>query len=129
MKRLVAAAALAAAVLAASPARADLPALSAASAASILQGAELTRALTEGTADAQVEKTVLGLPKNMGTADRIVRGVIAAGLIGLGAYGLSSDSGPNDTWSYVMLGVSAIPIATAATGYCPLYQAMGVSTR
>jgi hypothetical protein len=127
MKRLIAVAALAAAALAAAPARAGPPRLSAVSAASAL-GDDLSFSLAQAATEAEVRKTFLGLPRNVGTADRIVRGVLAAALIGVGAYGLSSDDGPNDTLSYVLLGVSAIPGATAATGYCPLYQALGIDT-
>ncbi|MFN8576564.1 MAG: DUF2892 domain-containing protein [Candidatus Sericytochromatia bacterium] len=61
----------------------------------------------------------------MGPIDRSVRGVIAAGLIGTGIYGLSTGNIGKEV-SGVLLGVSVIPIATAATGYCPLYQLFGL---
>jgi hypothetical protein len=69
--------------------------------------------------------TVFGLPRNVGPVDRVLRTVIGLGLIGLGAYGLASDEF-SPTASGVMLGVSAVPLLTAATAYCPLYQAFGV---
>lgn len=128
MKRIAAALALTAVALAAVPARAEPPDLRVASAATVLRGAELTRSLTQAAADVEARTTVFGLPRNVGTADRILRGVLAAALIGAGAYGLSGDDAPNDGLSYVLLGVSAIPAATAATGYCPLYQAVGIDT-
>jgi hypothetical protein len=72
-----------------------------------------------------VETTVFGLPKNMGPGDRIIRGLIAATLIGIGTYGFASkDLSP--TLSGTLMGVSLIPAATAATGYCPLYQVFGL---
>lgn len=69
--------------------------------------------------------TVFGLPVNEGPIDRTIRGVIAAGLIGAGAYGLSTGN-INTPVSATLLGVSAIPLLTAATGYCPLYSLFGV---
>jgi len=71
------------------------------------------------------DTTLFGLPLNMGPIDRVLRGVIALGLIGTGIYGLSTNqlSAPL-SWS--LIGVAAIPTATAATGYCPLYQVFGL---
>jgi len=71
------------------------------------------------------DTTLFGLPLNMGPIDRVLRGVIALGLIGTGIYGLSTNqlSAPL-SWS--LIGVAAIPTATAATGYCPLYQLFGL---
>ncbi|MCC7380807.1 MAG: DUF2892 domain-containing protein [Deltaproteobacteria bacterium] len=65
------------------------------------------------------------MPQNMGPVDRIARGVIAAGLIGLGSYGLASENF-SPAASGVLLGVSVIPLLTAATGYCPLYHLFGI---
>ena len=69
--------------------------------------------------------TIFGLPQNMGPIDRTLRGVVAAGLIGAGAYGLSTKA-MSPELSYTLIGVSAIPIVTGASGYCPLYQLFGV---
>lgn len=69
--------------------------------------------------------TWFGLPQNMGPMDRILRGVIAVGLVGTGIYGLSSRSIP-DPVNWTLIGVAAIPTATAASGYCPLYQLFGL---
>jgi hypothetical protein len=69
--------------------------------------------------------TVFGLPQNMGPIDRILRGVVALGLIGTGVYGLSSNA-ISAPVSWTLIGVAAIPTATAATGYCPLYQLFGL---
>lgn len=78
-------------------------------------------------AAAPVEKptTIFGLPKNMGPIDRGLRIALAATLVGVGAYRLSNDS-PNDGLSYALMGVAAVPAATGATGYCPLYQLLGI---
>lgn len=70
--------------------------------------------------------TIFGLPKNMGPIDRVARAAIGSTLLGLGIYGLSSSGHFSDTTSGILIGVSAIPFATAATGYCPLYQLFGV---
>jgi Protein of unknown function (DUF2892) len=69
--------------------------------------------------------TIFGLPKNVGPGDRVLRTVIGLGLAGAGIYGLSSGE-LSDTTSGILLGVSAVPFATAATGYCPLYQLVGI---
>lgn len=69
--------------------------------------------------------TIFGLPQNMGPIDRSLRGLIAAGLIGAGAYGLTTNAMSKEL-SYTLLGVSVIPIATGASGYCPLYQLFGL---
>jgi len=73
------------------------------------------------------ETTIFGLPKNVGTADRVVRTIIGLGLAGTGVYGLATGD-LSDTTSGVLMGVSAVPFATAATGYCPLYQVLGIDT-
>ncbi|MBK7075623.1 MAG: DUF2892 domain-containing protein [Myxococcales bacterium] len=68
------------------------------------------------------------MPKNVGTVDRVVRTVIGLGLAGTGVYGLATGD-LSDTTSGVLMGVSAVPFATAATGYCPLYQVLGIDTQ
>lgn len=74
----------------------------------------------------RAERTIFGLPKNVGTGDRILRTVIGAALLGTGIWGLASDDHLSSTASGVLMGVSVVPFATAATGYCPLYQAVGI---
>jgi len=69
--------------------------------------------------------TIFGLPINEGPIDRSLRAVVALGLIGTGIYGLSSGN-ISEPVSYTLLGVSAVPVLTAATGYCPLYSLFGV---
>lgn len=83
--------------------------------------------LIQFSAEAQPlrETTVFGLPLNMGPTDRILRGVLALGLIGTGIYGLSTQQ-INAPLSWTLIGVAAIPTATAATGFCPLYPLFGV---
>ena len=70
--------------------------------------------------------TVFGLPKNMGPIDRVARAAIGSALLGVGIWGLSTSGHLSNTTSGVLVGVSAIPFATAATGYCPLYHLFGV---
>ncbi|MGC8509630.1 MAG: YgaP family membrane protein [Acidimicrobiales bacterium] len=63
------------------------------------------------------------MKKTVGTADRIVRGVVAiVALIFAGVAGFSSG------WGIVLTIVAAIMIITGATAYCPLYSATGLST-
>jgi hypothetical protein len=84
----------------------------------------LPAAPTEGKAGHGT--TIFGLPKNMGPIDRVARAVIGSALLGVGVWGLSTSGHLSGTTSGVLVGVSAIPFATAASGYCPLYQLVGV---
>ncbi len=63
------------------------------------------------------------MKKNMATADRALRGVVAAGAVaGSGVLGFST------AWGVVLLAVAAIMAVTAASGYCPLYSLLGIRT-
>lgn len=60
--------------------------------------------------------------KNVGNADRLLRIGLGIGLIviGLGAVG--------GTAGLALAGLAAIPLFTAAVGWCPLYSLFGVGT-
>lgn len=60
----------------------------------------------------------LGMNKNMGGLDRVVRAVIGLVLLGLAA------TGTVGMWGY--LGI--VPLATAAIGWCPAYLPFGFSS-
>lgn len=130
MPRLLVSLAVSAALLGATTARAD--ALGPPS-SRLLPSAGLALALTGGSATAlgvgelEARTTVFGLPRNVGTVDRIIRGVIAATLVSIGSYRLATNQ-PSPGWSVFFLSIAAIPALTAATGYCPLYQALGLDT-
>ena len=55
---------------------------------------------------------------NMGGVDRLARAVIGLALVGWALSG-----GPIWAW------IGVIPLATAATGWCPAYVPFGLSTR
>lgn len=55
---------------------------------------------------------------NVGTLDRTVRIVAGLTLIGLAL------SGTIGAWGWLGL----VPLATAASGFCPLYTVLGVNT-
>ncbi len=59
------------------------------------------------------------LPANVGTIDRVVRVVLGLGLLSLTVVG------PATPWG--LLGI--VPLLTAAVGSCPLYTALGLSTK
>lgn len=62
--------------------------------------------------------------KTVGNTDRALRGVLAVGaVIGSGVVGFASG------WGIVLLAVAAIMAVTGASGYCPLYSLLGLSTR
>ena len=54
---------------------------------------------------------------NMGSIERIVRGVAGVGLIAWALMG-----GPVWAW------IGVVPLATAAIGWCPAYVPFGIST-
>jgi hypothetical protein len=54
---------------------------------------------------------------NMGSVDRIVRGVAGVGLIGWALMG-----GPVWAW------IGVVPLGTALMGWCPAYVPFGIST-
>lgn len=58
------------------------------------------------------------LKKNEGTADRIVRVILGAGLLSL------VFAGPHTPWGYVGL----VPLLTGIAGSCPAYRLFGLST-
>lgn len=63
------------------------------------------------------------MTKNVGSVDKIVRGVIAlAALIGAFAAGLGT------VWGIVLVVVAVIAAVTALAGFCPLYRLFGIST-
>ncbi len=71
------------------------------------------------------ETTIFGLPLNEGPIDRTIRITVGLGLLGAGIYGLATNSIKQEiSWS--MVGVSALPLATGASGYCPAYQVFGL---
>jgi hypothetical protein len=63
------------------------------------------------------------MKKNMGTADRIIRTVIALLMIVLFFQGVVSG-----TIGIILLVLSGIFLLTAVVGFCPLYAPFGIST-
>jgi dienelactone hydrolase len=63
------------------------------------------------------------MKKNMGTIDRSLRVLVAAGAVaGSGVLGFSTAGG------IVLLVVAAVMAATSASGFCPLYTLVGIRT-
>lgn len=62
------------------------------------------------------------LPRNESTADRGIRGVIAAAAL------FASRRVKHPIARYGLMAVAAIAGGTAATGFCPLYKALGFKT-
>ncbi len=99
-----------------------------------MAASEAAPSMANADADERVSKavrsntTVFGLPRNIGDGERVFRAVVAATLIGVGSYGLATDE-IGSGLSIGLLAVSSIPTLTSATGYCPLYHALGKDTR
>lgn len=60
---------------------------------------------------------------NMGTADRIIRIIIAAVIVALYYTGVISG-----TWGIVLLVLAGIFVLTSFVSFCPLYAPFGIST-
>ena len=56
--------------------------------------------------------------RNEGTADRVVRVILGAGLLSLVFFG------PQTAWGWI----GVVPLATGLIGNCPLYSVLGIST-
>lgn len=59
------------------------------------------------------------MPQNLGTVERVVRVIVGLGLLSLAVVG------PRTAWGYVGI----VPLLTGLVGWCPLYAALGFSTR
>lgn len=58
------------------------------------------------------------MTRNMGTADRVLRGIVGLVLISLVFIG------PKTAWGWIGL----IPLVTALIGWCPVYVPLGIKT-
>ena len=65
------------------------------------------------------------MEKNMGKADRLVRGLVVAPL----AVVLAALAGLGSILGVVLLVVAAIMALTAVVGFCPLYRVVGMTTQ
>jgi hypothetical protein len=63
------------------------------------------------------------MKKNMGSADRIIRVMIAAIMVAL--YFTGTISG---MWGLVLIALSVIFVLTSLVSFCPLYLPFGLST-
>ncbi|EAZ80129.1 YgaP family membrane protein [Algoriphagus machipongonensis] len=63
------------------------------------------------------------MKRNMGNADRVIRLVVAAILVGVYYLGVF-----NDTVGYLLLAVAAIFTFTSIVSICPLYAIFGIKT-
>jgi hypothetical protein len=63
------------------------------------------------------------MKQNMGTADRLIRVVIALIVVGLWYFGLISG-----TLAIILLVLAAVFILTSVVSFCPLYTLFGMNT-
>ena len=63
------------------------------------------------------------MKKNMGTADRIIRAIIAVVIVAM--YGFNVISG---TLAIVLLALAGIFLLTSLVSFCPLYAPFGIKT-
>ena len=63
------------------------------------------------------------MKKNMGTADRIIRTIIAAIVAALYAFNVISG-----TLAIVLLALAGIFLLTSLVSFCPLYAPFGIKT-
>jgi hypothetical protein len=63
------------------------------------------------------------MKKNMGSADRVIRLILAAGMVGLYFGGIVSG-----TIGIVLLVLAGVFVLTSFVSFCPLYTIFGLST-
>lgn len=63
------------------------------------------------------------MEKNVGNADRVIRLLLAAGLVSLNFLGVITGA-----VGLIALVVAAVLTMTTLVGYCPLYSLIGVKT-
>ena len=63
------------------------------------------------------------MKQNVGTVDRIIRGILAAIIVVL--YFTNAITG---VWATVLLVIAALLLLTAVVGYCLLYSLLGIHT-
>ena len=63
------------------------------------------------------------MKKNMGSADRIIRVLVAAVLAYLYFGGIITG-----TWGIVLVVVAAVFVLTSLISFCPLYTLLGINT-
>ena len=61
------------------------------------------------------------MPKNVGLIDKVIRFVIAAGLVVFGLLNLSTGL----WWVGI---VAVVPLVTGLAGYCPIWHLAGIKT-
>lgn len=64
------------------------------------------------------------MQRNMGTADRVVRGVLLAPAATIAALA----AGAGTLAGVILLVLAAVMLATALAGFCPLYRLFGIDT-
>lgn len=62
------------------------------------------------------------MKKNVGSADKVIRYVIAVVALYFAYKGVESP------WNYILYLVAGIMVVTAVTGTCPLFSVFGIST-
>lgn len=62
-------------------------------------------------------------PRNEGIGDRILRVALGAGMMSTVALF------PGEGWPYVVAAVGAVPLITGLVGTCPIYTALGWTSR
>lgn len=82
----------------------------------LLHGNQLTRTF-------ELNQKIIVMKKNMGTADRIIRTVIAAVIAGL--YFTNVISG---TLGIVLMVLAGVFLLTSLVSFCPLYAPFGIKT-
>lgn len=63
------------------------------------------------------------MKKNMGTLDRVIRGIIAVVAIALYATGTVTG-----TWGVILIIAAAVFLVTSMVSFCPLYLPLGLNT-
>ena len=63
------------------------------------------------------------MPSNIGTIDRLIRGVLGIILVGLAVFGQMTG-----LWSWVVPLAGVVLLVTSSLRFCPAYKLVGLST-
>lgn len=63
------------------------------------------------------------MKKNMGTADKVIRVILAATIAGLFLANIISG-----TWGVILLIIAIVFLITSLISFCPLYTLLGINT-
>jgi hypothetical protein len=87
-------------------------------------GTNVGETILERVSQEAMPQRELTLPRNLGNAERCIRMSAGTGLIAAAVLAPLSRG-----WRITLAAVGVTELTTGASGYCPLWQALGINTR